>query len=128
MTGYPSVAKRADAKPRRPSGTSTASAGLTAAQALAVVLHAEGRLWTPEEADVVKYLHGRGLTDETIRQEILAANARFYRALVEADLAAMIELWHHSPETECIHPGWDRLRGWPPSTPTKLGQKPFAQE
>jgi ketosteroid isomerase-like protein len=53
------------------------------------------------------------MTDETMRQEILAANARFYSALAEADLAAMIELWHHSPTTECIHPGWDRLRGWP---------------
>jgi ketosteroid isomerase-like protein len=53
------------------------------------------------------------MTDETIRQEILAANDRFYTALAEADLAAMVDLWHHSPITECIHPGWDRLRGWP---------------
>lgn len=52
-------------------------------------------------------------TDDAIEQEILAANARFYAALAQADLAAMIELWQHSPATECIHPGWDRLRGWP---------------
>ena len=52
-------------------------------------------------------------TDDAIRQEILAANARFYAALVQADLAAMTELWHHGPATECVHPGWDRLRGWP---------------
>ncbi len=52
------------------------------------------------------------MTDDLTRQEILAANTRFYMALAQADLAAMSELWHHSPSTECIHPGWDRLRGW----------------
>ncbi len=52
------------------------------------------------------------MSDDATRQEILAANARFYAALAEADLAAMTELWHHSPNTECIHPGWDRLHGW----------------
>jgi ketosteroid isomerase-like protein len=51
--------------------------------------------------------------DDLIRQEILAANARFYAALAQADIAAMTELWHHGPTTECVHPGWDRLRGWP---------------
>jgi ketosteroid isomerase-like protein len=53
------------------------------------------------------------MSDDPTKQEILAVNDRFYAALAEADLAAMIELWHHSPNTECIHPGWDRLRGWP---------------
>jgi ketosteroid isomerase-like protein len=52
------------------------------------------------------------MNDEATLQEILAANERFYTALVQADLAAMIDLWHHSPTTECVHPGWDRLRGW----------------
>lgn len=53
------------------------------------------------------------MSEDTTKQEILAANGRFYAALAEADLAAMADLWHHGPETECIHPGWDRLRGWP---------------
>jgi ketosteroid isomerase-like protein len=52
------------------------------------------------------------MSDDSIRQEILAANASFYTALAQADLAAMTVLWHHDPATECIHPGWDRLRGW----------------
>lgn len=53
------------------------------------------------------------MDDEITRQEILRANASFYTALAEADVAAMSELWHHSPAAECVHPGWDRLRGWP---------------
>lgn len=52
------------------------------------------------------------MTDETIQKEILMANARFYMALAEANFTAMSELWYHSPATECVHPGWDRLRGW----------------
>ena len=52
------------------------------------------------------------MTNDPVQKEILAANNRFYTALARADLAAMINLWHHSLETECIHPGWDRLRGW----------------
>ena len=46
-------------------------------------------------------------------QDILETNNRFYRALAQADLAGMDEVWAHSPKTECVHPGWDRLRGWP---------------
>lgn len=53
------------------------------------------------------------MSEDSSEQEILVANGRFYTALAEADLAAMAELWHHGPETECVHPGWDRLRGWP---------------
>ena len=53
------------------------------------------------------------MAEDPIRQEILAANDRFYTALAQADLVAMADLWHHGPATECVHPGWDRLRGWP---------------
>lgn len=51
-------------------------------------------------------------TSDPVRQEILALNARFYAAMAQADVTAMTELWHHGPTTECVHPGWDRLRGW----------------
>lgn len=53
------------------------------------------------------------MTDSETHQAILIANAAFYMALAEADLTAMEDLWQHSAEVECIHPGWDRLRGWP---------------
>jgi ketosteroid isomerase-like protein len=53
------------------------------------------------------------MVEETRTKEILAVNERFYKALAQADLAAMAALWHHGAATECVHPGWDRLRGWP---------------
>lgn len=52
------------------------------------------------------------MNDDSTKQEILTANDRFYAALAQASLSQMVELWHHSPATECVHPGWDRLRGW----------------
>lgn len=49
--------------PRPPAGPS----GMPTADALALVAEAERRLWTPEGADALDYLRGRGLTEETIR-------------------------------------------------------------
>jgi uncharacterized protein (TIGR02246 family) len=43
---------------------------------------------------------------------VAAANARFYRALSNADLDGMAALWLHSPQASCIHPGWPMLAGW----------------
>ena len=40
------------------------------------------------------------------------ANARFYRALANADLGAMSGLWLQSDEASCVHPGWPMLEGW----------------
>ena len=53
------------------------------------------------------------MSEDTIKRDILIANNSFYTALATADLTAMEDLWHHGLETECIHPGWDRLQGWP---------------
>lgn len=44
--------------------------------------------------------------------EILAANDRFYLALTQADLNLMTDVWSHSEDAQCVHPGWDRLQGW----------------
>ncbi len=52
------------------------------------------------------------MPDDIIEQEILAVNNRFYEALAQASIEKMTKVWHHSPEAECIHPGWDRLIGW----------------
>ena len=43
------------------------SSGLPLADAPALVTEAATRLWTPEGTEALAYLHGRGLTDETIR-------------------------------------------------------------
>jgi ketosteroid isomerase-like protein len=42
---------------------------------------------------------------------VLAANAAFYTAFNEKDIAAMDEVWARSAEVGCIHPGWNVLRG-----------------
>ncbi len=45
-------------------------------------------------------------------EAVITANARFYRALGNADLEAMSDLWLHSDESACVHPGWPMLEGW----------------
>jgi DNA primase len=66
------------------------SSGLPLADALALVEDSEKRLWTPEGADALTYLHDRGLTADTIRQGRLgwvpkvmlptSDNARYWKA------------------------------------------------
>jgi ketosteroid isomerase-like protein len=46
------------------------------------------------------------------REALREANAAFYRAVEELDLAAMEKLWLHESWVRCIHPGWDLLVGW----------------
>ena len=62
-------AKAPDAAPDR-------STGLSPNDALLLVETAEQRLWTPEGAGALTYLHGRGLNDETIRQARLGWTPR----------------------------------------------------
>lgn len=42
---------------------------------------------------------------------VLAANAAFYRAFAERDVAAMDALWARSMPVACVHPGWQVLHG-----------------
>jgi ketosteroid isomerase-like protein len=44
---------------------------------------------------------------------VLAANAAFYDAFEQRDLAAMGLVWDHGQQVVCVHPGWPILRGWP---------------
>lgn len=43
--------------------------------------------------------------------EVLAANARFYRAFSEGDLASMNALWAEHAPVACLHPGQPLLLG-----------------
>ncbi|MFV0526998.1 MAG: nuclear transport factor 2 family protein [Acidimicrobiales bacterium] len=45
-------------------------------------------------------------------QGALEANVRFYEALEQGDLAAMIALWAHDDDVACAHPGRRPLQGW----------------
>ena len=49
---------------------------------------------------------------DSVSEAVVTANARFYRALGKADLEAMSDLWLHSDESTCVHPGWPMLEGW----------------
>jgi SnoaL-like domain len=44
--------------------------------------------------------------------ELLLHNARFYEAVENADIDSMEELWSNSDLPQCVHPGWEALRGW----------------
>ncbi|HKQ32695.1 MAG TPA: nuclear transport factor 2 family protein [Thermodesulfobacteriota bacterium] len=46
------------------------------------------------------------------REEVLKANAGFYRALRSGNLESMREVWLNGPEAKCVHPGWPMLYGW----------------
>ncbi len=48
------------------------------------------------------------VTEQTI-QEI---NFQFYRAFESLSLQRMEEVWKHTDEVVCVHPGWDLFRGW----------------
>ena len=43
--------------------------------------------------------------------QVLAANAEFYRAFAKRDLDAMAALWATRAPIACIHPGWQALHG-----------------
>ncbi len=49
---------------------------------------------------------------ELTLESLIETNARFYRALEEADLATMERLWMHDGWVRCLHPGWEPLVGW----------------
>lgn len=44
-------------------------------------------------------------------EEILAANAAFYKAFAERDYPAMAAVWAKNAPVSCIHPGWPPLMG-----------------
>jgi hypothetical protein len=45
-------------------------------------------------------------------QDVLIANARFYQALSLADGLLMQRVWFRSPDTTCVHPGWNKVTGY----------------
>lgn len=45
------------------------------------------------------------------REQVLAANAAFYRAFAERDSVAMEDLWSRHDGVLCVHPGWRALHG-----------------
>jgi hypothetical protein len=48
------------------------------------------------------------ITEQTI-QDI---NIQFYKAFESLSLERMEQVWKHSNDVVCVHPGWDLFRGW----------------
>ncbi|MBC1219306.1 nuclear transport factor 2 family protein [Nostoc sp. UCD121] len=46
------------------------------------------------------------------KDEVLAANAAFYRAFERKDIEIMSTVWSQGTGSFCIHPGSNILRGW----------------
>jgi SnoaL-like domain len=46
------------------------------------------------------------------KDEVLAANAAFYRAFERKDIETMSAVWSQGTGSFCIHPGSNILRGW----------------
>jgi hypothetical protein len=40
------------------------------------------------------------------------SNIRFYKAFESLSLERMEEVWKHSDNVVCVHPGWDLFTGW----------------
>jgi uncharacterized protein (TIGR02246 family) len=45
-------------------------------------------------------------------EAIQGANLEFYRAIEAAALERMSEVWWHTENARCVHPGWNLLVGW----------------
>lgn len=50
--------------------------------------------------------------DESTEQAIQKINTRFYDAFESLSLERMEEIWKHSEDIICVHPGWDLFAGW----------------
>ena len=50
--------------------------------------------------------------NEITEQEMQKINTRFYNAFESLSLERMEEVWKHSDDVVCVHPGWDLFTGW----------------
>jgi ketosteroid isomerase-like protein len=47
-----------------------------------------------------------------VEQQIEDSNARFYKAFESLSIEKMEEVWKHSDDVICIHPGWEMFTSW----------------
>jgi ketosteroid isomerase-like protein len=50
--------------------------------------------------------------NESTEQAIQRINTRFYNAFESLSLEKMEDVWKHSDDVVCVHPGWDLVTGW----------------
>ncbi len=49
---------------------------------------------------------------QSLAEELLLANERFYEAFASLDLKQMQCIWHSAPYVKCLHPGWHIISGF----------------
>lgn len=49
---------------------------------------------------------------DTTEAAVCESNRRFYAAFESLDVNQMDAVWLHEDWVECVHPGWELLRGW----------------
>ena len=50
--------------------------------------------------------------NKSTEQAIQKVNTRFYNTFESLSLERMEEVWKHSDDVVCVHPGWDLFTGW----------------
>ena len=50
--------------------------------------------------------------EKGVEQTIEEINTRFYKAFESLSIEKMDEVWKHSDDTVCIHPGWEMFTSW----------------
>jgi SnoaL-like domain len=50
--------------------------------------------------------------EKGVEQQIEDSNARFYKAFEGLSIEKMGEVWKHSDDVICIHPGWEMFTSW----------------
>jgi SnoaL-like domain len=50
--------------------------------------------------------------EKGVKQTIEDSNSRFYKAFESLSIEKMGQVWKHSDDTICIHPGWEMFTSW----------------
>ena len=50
--------------------------------------------------------------EKGVEQTIEDSNSRFYKAFESLSIEKMEEVWKHSNDVICIHPGWEMFSSW----------------
>ncbi|HYX56074.1 MAG TPA: nuclear transport factor 2 family protein [Nitrososphaeraceae archaeon] len=56
-------------------------------------------------------MHNKAIKEEE-EKAVEKSNIRFYQAFESLSLEKMEEVWDHTDNTVCVHPGWDLFTGW----------------
>lgn len=57
-------------------------------------------------------MRNKATKEEEEKKAIEKSNTRFYQAFESLSLEKMEEVWDHTDNTVCVHPGWDLFTGW----------------